>query len=408
MKLNIKKISICNPWLIALFFYKRDSTNEVLPVSLTFNLDLVKNEENHKTFKGDKYKMECLTYDDISVLRFSMGEIGEFSTHKWHDQREFLNKITQNPSFPMNNLLGSSILYCGLMGSLEDEKNWLTPPTITEFGNIWQQGLLIKEKRMEYILLTPMDVEEKTKKYFLFATDRGLIKVEKHFHKSNTEIMEYDEIRGELMGDIKELDEELITLLNTLRGQVIKKQREKLRILTPKYTAFVQMVSLVNKLKNTLRINIDNYKERLEILSKEKDRVYEPHIKRFEKSLAQIDHDLEYCQTTINSVNTGLDMLRGMNSISTRSRGVAIQAAMAVVETILVFYYSLGVWHLIIKEDKWKAISSIDKLMIGFGYAVFIPLGAHYFMERKWWRFGISIAMLVITVIYTVVITYIN
>lgn len=364
-------MKITNPWLIAVF-YKRDSANEKPPNSLTDKLTLVKDEENHKTFKGDEYQLERLKYYDTIVYRFSLGKIGEFSSQTWDEQRESLNQVIQDPEISSNNILGSSIVYWGLVDSIEDETYGQAPPTITAFGNLWQHALLMDERKIEYILLTPKNLEEKTRKHLLFATRMGIIKIDSHFHKANTEIREYDESRGELMGYLKELDEELITLLNTLRSKDIKKQREKLSVMTPKYAKFTQKVSLVNKLKNTLRINIDNYKERLEILSREKDRVYDPHIKRFERFLAQINHDLKYCQSTINSVHTGLDMLTGINSIATRSRGVAIQAAMAVVETVLVFYYSLGVWHFIIEREKWTTISSIDKLMIGVGFAVFI------------------------------------
>jgi hypothetical protein len=399
---------ITNPSLIALCFYKRDNTNEAPPDRLRSRLSLIGDEADHKVFRGNGYQLEWLTYYDTTVLRFYIREDGEFSSQKWLNQRESLNQIIQNLEIPVevDNFLGSSIVYWELVDGLEGEKDGTVPPTITKFGNLWQAARPMKEREIGYILHTPRTLEDITRKNFLFAIDRGLVKIESHFHKASTEIREYDKVREELMGGAKKLDEELVTLLDTLRNEDAQRQREKLSDVTQKYMSFVEKVSLVNKLQNTLQINIDNYKDRLEILRRENDQVYKFHLKRFEISLNQISYDLNYCQSTISSVHTGLDLLRGMSSIAIQSRGVSMQAALAVVEIIFVFYYSLGAWHFIIGEEKLAAIPSMYKIMIGSSLAVFVPLGAHAYMNREWKRFAMSLVIILIAVIYAVMVTY--
>lgn len=402
----MNEMQIINPCLIAFYFYKRDVTNEKLLDNLISKLTLENDEENYKVFKNIfkdvEYRLEWLTYYDSIVLRFSLCKTGVFSSEIWLEQKESLIQISQNLKISEENFLGSSILYWGIVNSLDDDKYGKTLQTITTFGNVWQHSIRLDERKVEYIFITPKDKEEKTKKHFLFATDHGLLKIESHFHKANTDIREYEEIRGKLMGNIKTLDEELETLLETIRG---KKQKEKLYNLTPKYTYFVQNIASVNKLKNTLQINIDNYKERLEILRREKDRIYDPHIKRFERALVQIDHDLEYCKSTISSVGTSLDMLRGMNSVETQNRGVTIQSAMALVEVVLVFYYSLGAWHYLIEEE-WNDIPLSIKLAVGILLAVFVPLKVHSFVEKKWIKFGTFLGFVLVGIFLACYFTF--
>ena len=419
MKLRKEEMRIINPWLVALYFYKRGNPNDLLPDSLTSELSLVKDEAGHKTFRGSEYQLEWLPHYDINVLRLSLGETKEFSFKTQFEPPDLLNTITKTLEIPVvEGFLGSSILYWGLVDSLEGEDYGTAPPTKNEFGNLWQAQSPEGGVEKAHILLTPKALEEKTKN-FLFATDWGFLKIESHFHRSEAEIREYDKIREELMGCREELDKEPVALLSAFSNQDIQKQREELNAMTPRYMAFVGMVSQVNQLKNSLQINLTNYQERLEILRMEKDYVYAPHIKRFERSLIQMKYDLNYCQSTITSVNTGLDLLRGINSIATHStevriqeamsevqrRGVTIQEALSVVEVIFVFYYSLGVWHFIIEKEDWGRISSINKLMVGLCLSVFVPLGTHFLMRRKWWKFGISLAAVLGTVIYAVYLT---
>ena len=237
-----------------------------------------------------------LIYYDTTVLRFYIRDDGEFPSQRWLNQRESLDQIIQNLEIPVeaDNFLGLSIVCWGLVDNL-DKEDGTVPQTITKFGNLWQAAQSMKEREIGYILHTPKTLEDITRKIFLFAIDRGLVKIESHFHKASTEIREYDNAREELLGGAKKLDKELVTLLDTLRNEDAQKQKDKLSNMTQEYMSFVEKVSLVNKLQNTLHVNIDNYRDRLEILSRENDQVYNFHIRRFEISLNQIGYDLNYC-----------------------------------------------------------------------------------------------------------------
>lgn len=378
-------MTINNLWFIGVYFIKCANPEEFPLDSLTEGLVLNRNmnETNHRMFTGDNYNMEWLTYYDTVVLRFSSKKNGTLSSKDWCEkQRGFFNNKIQDLNIPADNSLGSSIVYWGLVDELEDKQYGTNkkPPTVTEFGNIWKQRESFDEREVEYILITPQNLEEKTRKNFLFAVHRGLIKIESHFHKASTEIMEYNSIREDLMESLRELDNEMVTLLKPVQDQ-----EEKLDSVTQKYMSFVEMVSLATKLQNSLHLSIENYRDRLKVLSlKKKDNhIYDIHIKRFEKSLNQINYDLNYCQSTMSSVHTGLDLLRGANSIAIQRSGVAIQAAMVVVEVVFVSYYSLGIWHFIVNESTWEHISSFSKLIVGIGLASFLTLGSHSLYVSK-------------------------
>ena len=79
--------------------------------------------------------------------------------------------------------------------------------------------------------------------------------------------------------------------------------------------------------------------------------------------------------------------------------------AMLILEGIVIFYYSLGILNHIIGEQKWEETSSMDKLLFGFGLAIFIPLGVHFLMNKNVWVFGIVCLTLALSaVIYAFVI----
>lgn len=92
--------------------------------------------------------------------------------------------------------------------------------------------------------------------------------------------------------------------------------------------------------------------------------------------------------------------------IASLAEGLKFQAAMAIVEGVFVFYYSLGVWHFIIPEEKWNEISSINKGIVCFVLSVSVPLGVHYYIKRGWWRFGVSLSVFVMAVIYAFIVTF--
>lgn len=170
---------IINPYLIALYFYKRNKTNEVPPVNLTGDLTLVKDKSNYKSFKGmfrdTEYMLEWFTcYDDIVVLRFSLLKTGELFFETWLEQRESIAQITKNPGIPKEGFIGASIMYWGLVYSLEDEEYKTNLPTMTEFGNLLQLRSQENNGEMVYILLTPKTLEKKTGEDFLFTEDGGL------------------------------------------------------------------------------------------------------------------------------------------------------------------------------------------------------------------------------------------
>ena len=401
-------MTINNLWFIGVYFFNYDNSEEFPLDNLTAGLVPIRNrnETNHKTFAGDNYKLECLTYYDTVVLQFYLEKNGTLSSKDWCEkQKEFFNQKIKDLNISADNFLGSSIVYWGLVDELEDKQYGTNkkPPTVTEFGNIWKQGESIDEREVEYILITPKQLKEKTRNKFLCAVNRGLIKIESHFHKASTEIMEYNSIREDLMESLRELDNEMVTLL-----KLIQDQEEKLYSVTQKYMSFVEMVSLATKLQNSLYISIENYRNRLKVLSIEKkdNHIYDIHIKRFEKSLNQINYDLNYCQSTMSSVHTGLDLLRGANSIAIQRSGVDIQAAMVVVEIVFVSYYSLGIWHFIVKDEMWQHIASINKVIVGFGLAIFLTLVSHYyFVSKKRINYIGCLVIIVIILIYAYCVT---
>jgi hypothetical protein len=378
----MKEMIWINLWLIALYFYQWESDSEFPLKDLTKGLTLIEggDNENHKIFTGDDYRLEWIYDYDTVVLRFSAEKNTAIPAQDWcKRQRSLFDQMTQDSAIPA--VLGSSYVNWGLVDS-KNQQYGTHPPTETEFGNLWQKSA--DDDNIEYVLFTPRNLQERTQKHFLFAPKLGLIKIEGHYHKANTEVKEYNRIRKDFIKDVRKLDDEMVTLLRTLHEPGIQDQKKKLDSVTRDYMIFVEMVASVTKLQYALRTSIENYQERLKILKRNNDHIYDRHIRRFERSLSQITHDLNYYQATISSVRTGLDLLRGANSLATQNSGINIQAAMAVLEIVFVFYYSLGIWHFTVDESTWEHITSFSKLLVGAGLAALFTWGSHsYYVSKK-------------------------
>jgi len=402
------KMKIANPALIAIYFFKSKQENGIQDLSNTlikeFSLEVYESEnENYKVYRRGNDYLEQIPLYDIVALRLCLMEAGEHPPNIWQGLREHLKHISAD-------FFGLSILYFGLT---DDEKSDpstiieaglnLSPklPTNLEYGYIAQvMDYDYESKTIEYALISQTSLEDRVKEEFLFVKDRGFLRLESYLHK------EYDQIRGcrnnrkELFKSLKELDEKAIEMINAINIQSPPTHKPKLNEVSERYAKFVAMIAKVSTLRNVIQTNILNYKKHVDLLPKRDEYIFDLHLKRFEREERQIKFDLNRCKSTINSVSTGLELLRSTDSAKMQKQGLIMQAALAVLEVVFVLYTSISLWKIVVDDSVWRDISPLSKLGFGITLAVTLPLFAHFLVGKKWKYSFACLAVILMAVAY--------
>lgn len=411
---------IDDPSLIAIYFFKRDgvSSDQTLFNHIVENNKLTKlKEENGYKIYADSNRSCCaewLSFYDIDVVRLKFNKYGTYQPVIWTDQKAVLSKTVDLKN--CETFLGASIIYSGFINQLDvstqysEIQNGMGSPIFTlsnktDYGWLWQIGD-IKENIIEYVFLLQNPMKKKAEEEFLLARDRGIIKIDSHLHKLYNQLGYYEEVRKKLMDFAKELDAEQLKLVQSLKILEMSEQKERLDAVSEKYAKLVEKVSWANTIQNTMKINLENYIDRWGQVQGNEGIIMSFHQKRFERSLEQMKWDFNYYDTITKGVRTGLEVIRSMNLTSLQKEGLGFQAAVAVLESVFLFYYSLGIWHLLIEEEKWKHIPILDKAGVGLGLAITLALGSHFFFTKKnrnYYRICLAITLAIL--VYAIWVT---
>lgn len=413
---------IAEPSLIAIYFHKRNTTSDQNLFShiIENNISLTKlrEENNHNIYANSdrSFCAEWLLFYDIEVVRLVLSKKGNHSPAVWAEQKKNLSGMIGDINKNNETFLGASIIYRGSMDQLDEGIQYsviqnglgnllFTLSNKTDYGWLWQIGD-IKENKIEYVFLLPMSMKERADEEFLLARDQGIIKIDSHLHKGYNQIGYYENAREKLMKFAKELDEEQLKLVKSLDNMDVSEQKERLDAISKRYANLVEMISWANMIQNTVNINLGDYRGRWNQVPGNDNSILNYHQKRFERALEQMKWDFNYYNTIMNGVRAGLEVVRSMNLTSMQKRGLSFQAAVAVVESVFVFYYSLGIWHFLI-EEKWAHIASLDKVVVGLGLAITLTLGSHFFFtekNRNYYRICIFVAVILMS--YAFMATY--
>lgn len=185
--------------------------------------------------------------------------------------------------------------------------------------------------------------------------------------------------------------------------------------------------NIISKVLEEAKVNLlDLQKDVLDLASKKKEiqeeigDKKEPIIGKLEELIDILKENIGKEQKIAHPLNPGKVSLpkRGYRAyiheviseleeiIAGLAEGLKFQAALAVVEGVFVLYYSLGIWHFIIPEEKWNEISARDKGIVGLLLAISVPFATHFYIHRKRWKFGVSLAVFVTAVIYAFIVTF--
>ena len=380
-----------------------------------FSLTEHKDDANYKYkfYSNDNCCLEWLSFNSVIGIHILIEKQDKCFADTWAG---YISSFEQSVKYPKSSeFFGASILYWGFLDTEIDKSREIEIienelRLKTEQSTELKQGVLWlikdynqKSKAIEYAIFSPK--LNLNKREFILEIIHLLMPIELSAHIQRDQIKHYKNHRDELLNFMQKLNTETLNMLKAFNIKSSESQHKELDKLSKQYSSFVGMVSWTNNILNTAQIELSNYKELADKISKEEDEIFEKQLRNFEKEIEQVRYDLNYCDSTTKNANTGLELLRVADSARMQKQGLIQQAALTVIEVVFVFYYSLGVWHFVVAESVWEHIAPLGKLGFGFTLATTVPLFAHFLVEKKWKYSAACLAFIFTAVAYACRVT---
>jgi hypothetical protein len=385
--------------LSIIYIFKQDEEAKNLFDDLTKKFALTEHKDDvnykYKFYSNDNCCLEWLSFNSVIGIHILIEKQDKGFADTWAGYKSSFEQSVEYPK--SSEFFGASILYWGFLDTeidksrgreiIENELGLKTEQSteLKQGGVLWLiKDYNQKSKAIEYAIFSPkLNLK---KREFILKIIHLLMPIELSAHIQRDQIKHYKNHRDELLSFMEKLNTATLNMLKAFNIKSSESPHNELDKLSKLYSGFVGMVSWANNILNTAQIELSNYKELADKISKEKeeDEIFEKQLRNFEKEIEQVRYDLNYCDSTIKNANTGLELLRVADSARMQKQGLIQQAALTVIEVVFVFYYSLGVWHFIVAESVWEHIAPLGKLGFGFTLATTVPLFAHFLVEKKW------------------------
>lgn len=403
--------------IIYIFKESEEAKNLRADLIKKFSLTEHKDDVNYKYkfYSNENCCLEWLSFNSAIGIHILIEKQDKGFADTWAGYKSSFEQSVDVEYPKSSDFFGASILYWGFLDTEIDKSSEIEIienelGLKTEQSTELKQGVLWlikdynqKSKAIEYAIFSPKLNLKKRK--FILKIIHLLMPIELSAHIQRDQIKHYKNHRDELLGFMEKLNKETLNMLKAFNIKSSESPHKELDKLSKEYSSFVGMVSWTNNILNTAQIELSNYKELADKISKEKNEIFEKQLRNFEKEIEQVRYDLNYCDSTTKNANTGLELLRVADSARMQKQGLIQQAALTVIEVVFVFYYSLGVWHFVVAESVWEHIAPLGKLGFGFTLATTVPLFAHLLVEKRWKYSAACLAFILIAVAYAYWIT---
>lgn len=225
-----------------------------------------------------------------------------------------------SPQTPSRHFWGSTLLFGAEPSSASfDAEQWqgLMPlllgwgnqvrlkRSVEPWGNVWQlTGLYDDFIETAHIYAVLTESDSQASYFFEFGK---LDQLELSLHKAYHHINQHRIGRKRLYSLMPELDAQLKKLLD----KAIPTQ-QSLSTLSKQYLNYVDWISQVAQLRQTVAINSDNYRyiaEEFRLL-RQTDEIFKDHSQKLKRGMAQLDADRVYYEAGQRRLDTGLQTLR--------------------------------------------------------------------------------------------------
>jgi hypothetical protein len=393
---------------VYLFFLERHLTNQSAERGLVnaLRLTLTKGSNDGRCYEGRigedlAARLRTRQAHDTLVIRLDLTLSGEHPVSDWARLRQVWEETfaRQDGEASTPSLWGVTWLYHALLlrgvtpqalpPPLELSSDWATHLEATPYG--WlsvlerdNQALPSGASRRvnRYLLLIPAERAEKVMRIFLEPLTCGMARIELYYQKAIYHALQQP-LAGQALGRATlVLRQSMSQAVSTLDFDNLYHEFRELEEISKLLMTVLNQKAHAEMLLQSLRVNQRNFEEALEEMQFH-PALYESERSRLTRHAEQLESDLHYAETMLQSAYAFQEMQRGIENNRLQRASVMLGTAAALLAGITIFNSFLDIWSLTLEGSGWSLPPMGLRMGIGLLAGVSWPLATYWAIERR-------------------------
>jgi hypothetical protein len=392
---------------VYLFFLERHLTDKEAERKLVndLGLTLTAESEDGRHYEGRigediVVRLRTRQAHDNLVVRFDLTLEGERPISGWAHLHRIWEEMSArwDGETGTDSLWGVSLLYHGTLPKgvtpqrlpppLDLPPDWATRLEATAYGWLSVLGRsgqpLSSTSRLvnRYLLLIPAERAEKVARVFLEPLTQGMTRIELYFQKALHHGRQQILVSQALGRATLSLRQSMTRAVSTLDFSNLYREFRELEDISRLLMTVLNQKAHAEMLLQSLRVNLQNFEEALEEVQFH-PALYESERARLARQAEQLESDLRYAETMLQSAYAFQEMQRGIENNRLQRASVMLGTAAALLAGITIFNSFLDIWALILEGSGWSLPPMGLRMGIGLLAGVSWPLATYWAIERR-------------------------
>jgi len=393
---------------VHLFFLERHLTDKEAERGLVndLGLTLTAESEDGRHYEGRigediAVRLRTRQAHDTLVVRLDLTLGGEHPTSGWTHLHQVWEEMSAcwDRETSTDSPWGVSMLYHGVLPRgvtpqhlpppLDLPPDWTTRLEATPYG--WLsvlersgQPLSSGASRLvnRYLLLIPAERAEKVARVFLEPLVQGMTRIELYFQKTLYHGRQQILASQTLGRATLSLRQSMTQAVSTLDFSDLYREFRELEDISRLLMTVLNQKAQAEILLQSLRVNLRNFEEALDEMQFHPV-LYENERARLVRQAEQLESDLRYAETMLQSAYAFQEMQRGIENNRLQRASVMLGTAAALLAGITIFNSFLDIWALLLEGTNWSLPPMGLRMGIGLLAGVSWPLATYWAIERR-------------------------
>jgi len=233
-----------------------------------------------------------------------------------------------------------------------------------------------------YLLLIPAERAEKVKQVFLEPLTQGAGRIELYYQKALYHALQQS-LASEALGHATlALHQSMSQAVSTLDFSDLYREFRELEEISKLLMTVLNQKAHAEMLLQSLRVNQRNFEEALEEMQFYPE-IYKNERSRLTRHADQLESDLHYTETMLQSAYAFQEMQRGIENNRLQRASVMLGTAAALLAGITIFNSFLDIWSLTLEGSGWSLPPMGLRMGIGLLAGISWPLATYWAIERR-------------------------
>jgi len=217
---------------------------------------------------------------------------------------------------------------------------------------------------------------------FLEPLTQGMTRIELYFQKALYHGRQQILVSQALGRATLSLRQSMTRAVSTLDFSNLYREFRELEDISRLLMTVLNQKAHAEMLLQSLRVNLQNFEEALEEVQFH-PALYESERARLARQAEQLESDLRYAETMLQSAYAFQEMQRGIENNRLQRASVMLGTAAALLAGITIFNSFLDIWALILEGSGWSLPPMGLRMGIGLLAGVSWPLATYWAIERR-------------------------